>query len=317
MIPTQQGNAWPDFVPDHDTALQIVGRESELAWLEALAMARTPPCVTIEGPDGAGRTTLLRTLAERLMLRGHPVVWVDGAELPKTAPERFVRAVRDGIARRASRGGVVLLDDADILAERLPQLVADLARDPSTARVPLFAGLAPANGERLEPLRSGRRHATLAVPDLQPAEVLTYLQRRQVLVGDPWEVVARTHGHPLLVALVADVAASTGEVQIPAADFDTVARRLARRLLRGTAHVAIRVALAALALGERVTVAELGAILGPDRVDAALVGLRRLAVVDRNATGCALHPIVRAAILADDLPATRSLLEQTRLLLTF
>ena len=315
MVLTQRTGSWPDFVPEHDSVMHVVGRESELAWLETQAMTRTPPCVSVEGPDGAGRTTILRTLAERLMLRGHPVVWVDGAELPKTAPERFVRAVRDGIVRRASRGGVVLLDDADVLAARLPQLVSDLARDVATTRVPLFVGRGPGSAEWLTPLCAGRPLTSLAVPDLQPAAVVTYLQRRQVLVGDAWEVVARTHGHPLLVALVADVAVATGEVQIPAADFDTVARRLSRRLLRGTAHVGIRIALSALALGERLADDDFAAILGEDRFEAAIAGLKRLAVVDHNVAGYALHPLVRDGILADDLPATKSLLEQTKQLL--
>ncbi len=101
--------------------------------------------IVITGPEGAGRSALLRRIAWSLGVEGRPVVWIETASLaaPRSADERaadpsaIVAGAEGAIdiemqAHGGAREPVVLIDDADSLDEpalaRLESLRADGAR---------------------------------------------------------------------------------------------------------------------------------------------------------------------------------------------
>ena len=214
--------ARPSAQPSAGAALGLVGRDDELAYLEAVAArARggSVEVVVVDGEAGIGKTTLLRAWAGRRAAAGDTVLSAACGPLDRALP---LDAVGTALAARLRELGpeltADLLDaDAAILAPLLnvapgPRPLPMLA-DSMLGPAVLYAALARVLGRLAEraPLLAVVDDAHLAGPAL--ADWLRFLQREQVAVtvvaakrpgeGEPLPATAFIH----LEALDRDAAA--------------------------------------------------------------------------------------------------------------
>ena len=214
--------ARPSAQPAAGAAMGLVGRDDELAYLEAVAArARggSVEVVVVDGEAGIGKTTLLRAWAGRRAAAGDTVLSAACGPLDRALP---LDAVGTALAARLRELGpeltADLLDaDAAILAPLLnvapgPRPLPMLA-DSMLGPAVLYAALARVLGRLAEraPLVAVVDDAHLAGPAL--ADWLRFLQREQVAVtvvaakrpgeGEPLPATAFIH----LEALDRDAAA--------------------------------------------------------------------------------------------------------------
>jgi DNA-binding SARP family transcriptional activator len=200
----------------------FVGRQAERQRFEDWLADPDARVLTVWGPGGIGKTTLLQMLASRAAETGRIVVWLDGHEM-QPQPASFLASIRPG--RPADVWGwlektspLIFIDSleavvplADWIARRfLPRLV-------SSARLVVASRYTPA---MLWPPDVPWRQTAWAweLTGWSREEVMEYLARRGVTdpahVDGIWQLC---QGHPLAVALAAD-AAATDRGQIPLGD---------------------------------------------------------------------------------------------------
>ena len=193
----------------------FVGREAELAlWRDALQTQSCPFAVLwFVGPGGVGKSTLLLRLADLARDEGIEPVVVDVRSLvgsPTTLLERLagrasatvddVAAALDGPVRR-----VLLLDTAEDLGE-----LEDWLRDvllptlPASVLIAVAGRRPPGPGWRIDPAWSDLLRV-VALRNLSPDDSRRLLEARGVDWRAQPRLLAETHGHPLALALVADV----------------------------------------------------------------------------------------------------------------
>ena len=214
--------ARPSAQPSASAAMGLVGRDDELAYLEAVAArarSGSVEVVVVDGEAGIGKTTLLRAWAARRAAAGDTVLSAACGPLDRALP---LDAVGTALAARLHELGpeptADLLDaDAAILAPLLnvapgPRPLPMLA-DSMLGPAVLYAALARVLGRLAEraPLVAVVDDAHLAGPAL--ADWLRFLQREQVAVtvvaakrpgeGEPLPATAFIH----LEALDRDAAA--------------------------------------------------------------------------------------------------------------
>ncbi|SNY64739.1 ATP-binding protein [Paractinoplanes atraurantiacus] len=184
----------------------FAGRAAEVASFDEALAGRTPRRVLfVHGPGGIGKTTLLLHLRERGRRAGRRVVLVDGQDLRPTA-EDFVGAVG------GAEPQVLLVDGY----EHLGVLDGWLRRDlmpalPEEAVVVLAGRDPPVAAWRCDPgWRGVVAVHQLPALDLQASDAL--LERAGVAAGDREAIMRLGRGHPLALALLADVVSSGGEV---------------------------------------------------------------------------------------------------------
>ncbi len=109
-----------------ETSEGFIGRDAELAELQALLADPECRLITVTGPGGMGKSRLVKELIHRLPLRaGEPVVWMaldDLTDIAQVAP-RLVREL--GLA------AAPLQDAVDVVAKHLAPLKATLVFDNS------------------------------------------------------------------------------------------------------------------------------------------------------------------------------------------
>lgn len=160
--------ALPRFVPAR--LGMLLGRDDDLARLEAMLGAPRPEVVAVAGQPGVGKTRLLQELALRRSLQGLPVWWwspfgllggtmPEATDAPESAPVPGDSAIsgagsspRDLAARRAARiygqlgegPWLLLVDDADDapgwFQEALAFLLREAAGDATGNRLVCVAG---------------------------------------------------------------------------------------------------------------------------------------------------------------------------------
>jgi hypothetical protein len=194
----------------------------ELALFGSALAEEEPPfaLLYVHGPGGVGKTVLLGEFARLADEAGVPAVRLDGRDL-EPSPPGFLAALAhaleeppdgsplEALARRPR--GVLLVDTYETLApldvwlreELLPEL-------PSRHLVVLAGRDPPATGWRAD---AGWRDLARVVPlrNLRPEESRAYLDARGVPAARHPAVLSFTHGHPLALSLVADVAATGGD----------------------------------------------------------------------------------------------------------
>jgi len=202
--------------------------------------------IVITGPEGAGRSALLRRIAWSLGVAGRPVVWVETATIAKARPPADVGAdagVRDAeaaieIELQAHDGAgepVVLIDDADALDERAITRLEALRTQ--GARLVLVVGaegvLRHIAGPTFEvfamrPLLAERAGELIrrAAPSLTDAVVAHLVARSGGWPGSLRSMLARLHGLP--VVSPSDVDRALGEDVGPTIGREDVLRLLDR-----------------------------------------------------------------------------------------
>jgi hypothetical protein len=294
---------------------RFVGRMAELALFRSALLATEPPFAVLHiyGAGGVGKTTLLREFVQVAAESGRSVVYLDGRNVDPSPPG-FLLALRQimgleggessSIERdwpRAPLGrGVLLIDtyetlsplDAWLRETFLPQL-------PAQCLVVIAGRNPPAPGWRAGIDWADLTHI-IALGNLRPEDSQAYLATRGIPDDRQAEVLAFTHGHPLALALVADVLGQDEKLAVfnPGSQ-PNVVHILLERLVQDTPSPQHRLALEICTLAWATTEAMLAHVL--DVVDAHVLfeWLRRLSFIEHGPYGLFPHDLAREVLYED------------------
>jgi hypothetical protein len=267
----------------------FVGREAELSRFEALlADPDEPRVVYVHGPGGIGKTALLHQFAWLAEQARRRRVWLDGPEVQPDA-ETVV-----GLLGSLEDDLVLLVDGVDGLDRLLREEV--LPRLADGAVVVLTGRERPSAQWRTDP---GWRELVEVMPlgNLAEAEGRKLLLDRGVAADDCGPALAFTRGHPLALALAADVAAQR---PFSVADAPELVKALLRALVDSVPSPQHRLALEGSALVLRVTEPLLAALLDQPDVSGLFEWLRGLSIIEPGPRGLFPHDLVRN-VLATEL----------------
>ena len=138
----------------------------------------------------------------------------------------------------------------------------------------------------------------MSLRNLGPEESRRYLSVCGVATATHDRLVDVTHGHPLALSLLADVAAGGGEVQIDVLAPDLVATLL-RRFVDAVPVGERRRALEACALSRVTTEALIRDALGVEDAQHVFAWLRDLSFVETGSDGVLPHDLARDVLDAD------------------
>jgi DNA-binding CsgD family transcriptional regulator len=317
-------------------AARLVGRERELAAIDAARAEPGCPGVVIVGAAGVGKTRLAREAVAGAGEDGSALEWAQAtrsaASIPLAAfsavipsgartadPLQLFQASTDAILARANGLPVVLgLDDAHLLDQASAALTLQLAMSGSAFVVATVrAGDPPPDAIVALWKDAGARRLELA--ELSEDETVALTEE---LLGGPVEQVAAqwayatSAGNPLYLRELVTAALDSGAL----AREETLWRlhrrpqpgpalaELVARRLEGLEDAG-RELLALVGLGEPLGVAAATEIAGPEAI--AAVEVRGLIVVDRDLARLA-HPLYGEVVLSE-LPAARAATLRVRL----
>jgi hypothetical protein len=299
---------------DHLSAARqrlFVGRGDELALFEgALAAAELPfRQVYLYGVGGVGKTTLLSEFARRCLSAGTPLIALDGHTIEPshaallTALRHAMKLAPSGsplevLAARTDRF-VLVIDSYEVLAPLDTWIrEAFLPHLPSTALVVLADRRPPAPAWRADAGWASLVQ-TVSLSNLSPQESLAYLARRGVPGAQQQAAITFTCGHPLALALVADVIGQQPDVPIQPEAIPDVLQTLLKRFCDQVPDAAHRSALEVCALAHVMTEDLLAEMLAlPDAFE-LVVWLRRLSFIESGPLGLFPHDLAREILAAD------------------
>ncbi len=186
---------------DHARQLGFVGRRAELTAFDDALAGRSPARVLIAyGPGGIGKTTMLQEFGRRARAAGRVVRLVDGREIDPS-PAGFRAAVEP-------MGTVLLVDGYEHLGAIDGWLRREFLPGRNAGDVIVLAGREPPVAAwRTDP--GWRRLVAIHRLDhLDAADSAELLHRAGVAPEVRDRLIAVGRGHPLAMALLADVAAS-------------------------------------------------------------------------------------------------------------
>ncbi|MEV6597163.1 hypothetical protein AB0M36_09915 [Actinoplanes sp. NPDC051346] len=249
----------------------FVGRTVELTGFAQLLAGDGGALVWVSGPGGVGKTSLLHQFADLGERAGRRVVWLDDA-------------MPDG-------DRLVVLADEAVETELLGELPAD-------AVVAVASRSGPPLQYRTDPGWSRVLHP-MPLVNLDPVESGMLLARRGVPASAHADAMAFTHGHPLALALIADVRAQDRAPAAPAGGPEVVATLLAA-LVDAVPSPEHRLALDAVSQVAVTTEPLLAELLQLPDAHQLFEWLRGLSVMSASAHGLVLHDLARE-VLARDL----------------
>lgn len=252
----------------------------------------------MHGPPGIGKSSLVRQFEAICREHGADALRVDARDLPPGL-DGLTAALAPLVepARPPRRRTVLLIDTYELLApldaafrEQLaPLLPADV--------VLVLAGQQPPGlNWRTDPGWAPLLHP-MPLAGLSAADCGRYLAGRGLSAEHVQRVVDFTHGHPLALALVAEVAAHRGQFD-PGRSADVV-QTLIDRLLCVVPSPRHRSALEAAAQVRVINEPLLAALLQAEDVAAEFGWLRGLPFVDAGRAGLYLHELTRDVLAAD------------------
>jgi hypothetical protein len=266
----------------------FVGRTGELSRFEALlADPDEPRVVYVHGPGGVGKTGLLHQFARLAEESGRRCVWLDGREVQADAEivVSLLGSLEDDL--------VLLVDGVEGLDRLLREEV--LPRLTAAAVVVLTGRDRPSAQWRADP---GWRDLVEIMPlgNLTDAEGRKLLLDRGVSADDCEPALAFTRGHPLALALVADVAAQR---RFSVAEAPDVVKALLRGLIDGIPSPQHRLALEGSALVLRMTEPLLAALLDEPDASDLFEWLRGLSIIEPGPRGLFPHDLVRDVLATE------------------
>ncbi|HEX2316184.1 MAG TPA: AAA family ATPase [Thermomonospora sp.] len=299
---------------------RFVGRDTELKTFRSALEAEVPPFAVmfVHGPGGVGKTALLGALAAVAEGAGHGTVPLDARSVDVSPATLSATAAWP----EPVRGRRVLLLDS---YERLTA-IDDWVREDFLPSLPagtlvVIAGREPPGPEWISD--PGWRELLHAVPlrNLGPDEGAAFLRAENVPDRLHAQVLAATHGHPLALALLADVLAQredAGDLSgIELGDAPDVVRLLLDRFLEGVPSPRHRRALEVCAHA-MVTTEELlrAALDDTDDAGELFAWMRQLSFVEEHPDGLCPHDLAREVLDTDlrwrDLAAYRLLHRRVR-----
>jgi hypothetical protein len=284
---------------------RFVGRRRELASFDDALAGRSPRRVLfVHGQGGIGKTTLLQQFRARAEGVGRSVVHVDGRDV-EPSPEGMQTAVRDAVDHRDDLAPIApLLTDAVLLVDGFEQLTPidgwlrdDLIPRLSAHTVVVLAGRDPPTPPwRIDP---GWQQlvAVHRLDPFDPAECVELLAHAGVVPPARPHLVTLGRGHPLTMALLADLAAS-GQVPDTLADAPDLISALLESFLRDVPSDAHLTGLASCAIAWLTTEDLLAQLMGGD---AATVWrwLAGLPFITAGPRGLSAHDLTRDVLDAE------------------
>lgn len=284
----------------------FVGRQAELELFRATLLADDPSFVVLHiyGPGGVGKTTLLHEYGRIATELGRPVIHLDGRYL-EANPPAFTTAVQQVINASSAdisdwpRRSVLLIDTYETLAPLddwlrvtfLPQLPADA--------IVVIAGRQSPIAWQSDPnwLELTR---IISLENLPPEESRAYLARRGVPQAQQAAVLDFTRGHPLALALIANLYQQSGTPALsPAVGEREVIPMLLQRFLQDVPTAPQRQALELCVVARTTTEALLAEQFGAEAAFELFQWLRQLSFIEQGPYGLVPHDLVREVLDAD------------------
>ncbi|NJM05977.1 ATP-binding protein [Candidatus Gracilibacteria bacterium] len=290
---------------------RFVGRSSELGRFgTALTAVDLPFAVFyIHGPGGIGKTTLLNEYALLAETAGVPVYRLDGRNcepVPESFLARLTRTI--GLASSdlaleqlgTSRERLVLvIDSFELLAPLDPWLREHFLPQLSAEVLVLIAGREPLSfAWRSDPGWRTLVHS-IALQNFSPTEGSDYLERCGIPPEHHSAALAFTYGHPLALALIADMYMQRGTLALHADAAPDIIRTLLAHFVQKVPGPAHRAALEACALLSLTTEGLLSEMLLIPEVHELFGWLCSLSFIEVEPYGIAPHDMVREALDAD------------------
>lgn len=280
----------------------FVGREAEQALFDDVLSGGSPTrLLWVHGPGGVGKSSLLRAFQHRASARvGTPGIRLDFSSV-EPRPEAFLRELED--RRWAPAGDPVPLLVLDTF-ERAGALESWLRDDwlptlPGTAVVVVAGRRAPDADWRAD---EGWRHVLgeIRLRNFTREETSAYLRGRDVPAPEHAAVAALTHGHPLALSLVADLARQGGAGSLTRLDdVPGLVDELVRRLVETVPDTDHRRALQLCAHAWMTTEDLLREVLEVSDAGDLMGWLRSLSFVEAGPYGVFPHDLARDVIDAD------------------
>jgi hypothetical protein len=290
---------------------RFVGRLDEIELFHAgLRAVESPFAVLyVHGPGGVGKTALLHEYARMAAEAGRPVGQLDCRNVD-VSPAGLQAALRQAMGLLAVEtaanapdwpvAGVWLIDtyetvaalDAWVRETFLPQL-------PDRSLVVLAGRNPPAPAWRTE-LGWIDLARVIALRNLSPEESRTYLAMRGIPDDTHADVLAFTHGHPLALALVADVLGRGERLDPldPSSQPDVV-QILLQQIVRDVPSPAHREALEVCALVWATTQTLLADLVKTGEEHNLFEWLRRQSFIGQGPHGLVPHDLAREVLAAD------------------
>jgi DNA-binding response OmpR family regulator len=288
-------------------ALGFVGRERDLALLEALFEEGGPLVLHLRGGPGVGKSRLVSAFATRARQAGHVVVRLDGHAIEPTEAG-FVRAlggmpdaIEVVVQHLADAGQRVVLaldgyEDLRLLDTWLRQVL--IPSLPVHVRVLLVSRELPVGTWLAAPEWHGL-FQSLTLEALAESAAIELLGQRGVGVEQARGINQFARGHPLALTLAAATARERPDLDLEAATAQRVVEQLSQAYLAHASDPLVRRGLRAGSVIRRLTIPLLRALL-PDCVPEDIYErLRALPVVDPAPDGLVVQDAVRVALAAD------------------
>ncbi len=289
---------------------RFVGRVTERALFDQALRAAEPPFVVLHvyGPGGIGKSTLLREYMRLAREAGRPVVWLDrDVEVTVDAVWRALAQALGAPDADAARviaswpANAVLLIDTYERFEPLDAWLRDtlLPQIPANCLVVTGGRNRPAPAWQSDIAWSGLTRA-LALRNLSPREGNDYLAGSGIPTEQRSELVALTHGHPLALSLVVDLARPGGRDDIlHLRNEPDLVRVLLERLINQVPDEPCRIGLQVCAIARATSEDLLRSLLGSIEASRVFDWLCSLSFIERGPQGLYPHDLARDVLDAD------------------
>ncbi len=301
---------------------RFVGRMAELELFRAAMLAAEPPFTVLHiyGPGGVGKTTLLREYAQVAAEHGRLATYLDGRNLDPTPPafllalQQSVEPAKADVAATSPNSelrtqnselswpssGVLLIDTYEALAPLDTWLRETLLPQLPAQSLVVIAGRSPPAPAWRTDIDWADLTQILPLRNLHPEESHAFLATRGIPGDQHASALAFTHGHPLALALVADVLRRGDRL----ATFDAgsepdVVRVLLERLVQDVPSPEHRLALEVCVLVWSTNEAMLADVLDVEDAHALFEWLGRLSFIEHGPYGLFPHDLAREVLYAD------------------
>lgn len=290
---------------------RFVGRQPELALFQSMLLEQEPAFVllSLSGPGGIGKTSLLQAWMQQAARVGRPLLLIDGRQIAPHPPA-FLQALGQQLGLAEPTSELIQSswpERAILLIDTYEQLrpLDDWLRDSFLPQLPSDSLVVIAGRQGLGQLWqsdaawSQLTHQIVLEP-LQPAESAHYLQLNQIPAELQAELLHFCHGHPLALALSVDLVHQQGQLaHFRPHEAPDLLASLLERFLAELPSSQQREALETLALTWAANEALLAELYGAEAAHELFEWLRQLSYVQQTPAGLVLHDALGEVLLND------------------
>ena len=287
-----------------------MGRSAEIELFRSALDDASDPSFSvlhIQGPGGVGKTTLLEAFGVVAAGVGATVVHLDGSDLDPS-PVSVLESL-EGTLAIPSGGGAILPSEGIgrlvMLVDAYEQLMPLdhwfrarlLPRLPASALIVIAGRETATQAWRTDPTW-GALLRVVSLRNLNPEDSRAFLRKAGLDERLHEPIVRISYGHPLGLALLADVAARGGQIEPDVLPLDLV-EVLLPRFVGTVPDDRLRRALGACAVARCTTEPLLRTVLEEHDVHDVFAWLRALSFIELKADGVGPHDLARDVLDAD------------------